>query len=497
MARHGTRRVAMTHRPTTLWDGLVEYLPLSESSAGSAPVERAGLHLGTRWTDATNVPSGTGLVYPTCGDFTLADGDYLSHIDYRLHFTGSFTVAAWVRSTGADAVYRGIVYAMGTNIDYALFINQSAQLVSNIGKNLGGAGETNLHNSALAADTWYLVRMWFDADNDVHCNQINLGAIASEAQTASYPSYFTTNQIGRYANDKPWSGQIGPVMWWDRVLTAAEWSELYHLGYGVQYSGHGGGPEWQPTDIAGCQLWLDAHDLDGTGGVNHGVASGAKVATWVDKSRNGRNMTQATEGSKPTYTYNGTVLVGSNTYRPVVQFAGGTHLSSTTLLTGTSGTVIAAFNISSLTGFQALLSAADEADADHYVSMSPYFHATGPKVAVMQKNGDTTDWVLGSTETLAATPYIMVWQSSGTAYALRVNGTDQTESAASGTNSGDWWDDVTGVDNITVGATKKNSVTDVLTAYVGEVIVYDSALSAAQLARVEAYLAAKWGITLA
>ncbi len=50
-----------------------------------------------------------------------------------------------------------------------------------------------------------------------------------------------------------------------------------------------------PTQISGCQLWLDASDVNGNGS---SVANGASVSTWRDKSGNGNT---ATATVAPTY----------------------------------------------------------------------------------------------------------------------------------------------------------------------------------------------------
>jgi len=52
---------------------------------------------------------------------------------------------------------------------------------------------------------------------------------------------------------------------------------------------------FDPTDVAGCVLWLDASDLDGDGtqeGSGESVLSSGRVTSWVDKSGSGRNATQ-------------------------------------------------------------------------------------------------------------------------------------------------------------------------------------------------------------
>jgi hypothetical protein len=50
-----------------------------------------------------------------------------------------------------------------------------------------------------------------------------------------------------------------------------------------------------PLSVRGCQLWLDAADVNGNG---TSVANGASVTSWTDKSGNGRNATATTA---PTY----------------------------------------------------------------------------------------------------------------------------------------------------------------------------------------------------
>lgn len=61
-------------------------------------------------------------------------------------------------------------------------------------------------------------------------------------------------------------------------------------------SGGGGGSGsdaiTDPTDIAGCALWLDASTL--------ALADNARVATWPDLSGNGYDATQSVAGNKPT-----------------------------------------------------------------------------------------------------------------------------------------------------------------------------------------------------
>lgn len=76
---------------------------------------------------------------------------------------------------------------------------------------------------------------------------------------------------------------------------------------------------WAPTDIAGCQLWLDADDA-----ATFTYSSGVVVSQWDDKSGNGRHVSQGTVANQPsrngtqngrtTVVFDGTndVLAGAN-----------------------------------------------------------------------------------------------------------------------------------------------------------------------------------------
>ena len=118
-------------------------------------------------------------------------------------------------------------------------------------------------------------------------------------------------------------------------------------------------------------------------------------------------------------------------------------------------------------------------------------------MATAQDNADVDDKVGGSTVITTAT-YIMGWLSTGTAYQLRVNGAAEVPNVISGANNGDWFADTAGRDNVTIGAMERNTIVTYGNIDAGEVVVYDGAvLTAGQIGSVEAYLAARWGVTLA
>lgn len=477
---------------STLWDDLLEYVPLSEDSDGSGPIVREGSYIATKWTDAANTPSTTGHVHAKAANFTQASSQYLYRTDYRLSPSGSFTLAAWVRRIEDDEEGYRFILAAGK---YNLFITHDHTLVSD-------CNATNYHNSdfdgiPMTRLTWHLARCWYDAAAGTWNNQLDDGPKGTWEIAAPEFSNAPLTIGGRGGDtpDKFWGGDIGPVMWWSKVLSDAEWAELYNGGDGVAYAGEAADPPWAPTAIADCELWLDAHDLDGTGDLNNGVADLAAVATWADKSGNSRDMAQADEGKQPTY--RASQNVGSLTYRPSVEFTADV-LTCASIIGGAAGTVIAALKVGSgPAAYQAVFASADEASSGQRMFLGPYYGESDiNQLYVYHEGNGATDQVKGSTTVAASTAYIMVWQSSGSAYSFRVNGSAETPTVCSGGNSGDWLGDLTGADNIAVGACKYNSTFFYLSGLLAELLVFSRALTGTEIATIEAYLAAKWGLTL-
>ena len=92
---------------------------------------------------------------------------------------------------------------------------------------------------------------------------------------------------------------------------------------------------WTPTELANKALWLDAADIDGNGiqaGAGEGGLVNGVLATWVDKSGNGRNATQATVDLRPL------LVLDAQNGLPVIRFDGYNDLLSATMpsLTGST-----------------------------------------------------------------------------------------------------------------------------------------------------------------
>ena len=119
------------------------------------------------------------------------------------------------------------------------------------------------------------------------------------------------------ANGRNWVGFISEVLVYNTALTTSQRQQVEgYLAWkwGLTTSVPSIHPfssirphlrTFQPTDIPGCQLWLDAADQSSL------VLSGSNVTQWNDKSGNGKN---ATATGTPTYVTGGGVNFNGSSY---------------------------------------------------------------------------------------------------------------------------------------------------------------------------------------
>ena len=226
-----------------------------------------------------------------------------------------------------------------------------------------------------------------------------------------------------------------------------------------------------PTEISGCALWLDGADatsmFDATSGGSN-VPYGNVVARWEDKSGGGRHAT-ATGTARPTLTPSG--LNG----RSVVTFDGSAtqmQIDSTFLVTSNATILAVARRTSG--SFGAVITSKGAGDTSPALQ-----HSTGS----WQINHAGNLSVIGFQAGYA----VLSGTISAGATAAFANGLLQDSDASSGTLSSDAAKTYIG--------TYRAAIANVLAGEIAEIIVYNTALSTADRARVEAYLAAKWGIS--
>lgn len=234
--------------------------------------------------------------------------------------------------------------------------------------------------------------------------------------------------------------------------------------------------------LTGAVLWLDAADkttvkdgdgdnaATGTGGANNGFSG--SVATWVDKSGAGNNLTNTTASQQPTYanTLNGNSVITFDGTNDVLSNSGavisGANYTTFIVFERTNtGTVRNAVYELGGTGTRNAIYYNNTANKQSYYLNSIFYNYT-------------TNYVPGNYE-------ILNISQSGTAYTGRVNGTlDLSGTGATrATTTGIYLaDDSTGG--------------DAMQGRVAEFIVYNRVLTADERHDVETYLAGKWGLTV-
>lgn len=249
---------------------------------------------------------------------------------------------------------------------------------------------------------------------------------------------------------------------------------------------------WEPDDLAGIAVWLRADDVAG--------ADASQVTTWTDRI-GAFQFTQATSSKKPTY-YSSTSAHLING-QPTVYFDGVDDLLRVaSIISPSSGHVIVVGQIVSLpaTGAnpETIFCSCDEAGPVRTWINRLTRPESDTNIAVSQRENDTTDVVQATTTALSVgTVYALEWSSDSSAYGFRVNGTSQSKSATSGSDTGDWMADTTLRDSMAIGCTKFTSEIQFSNIDIAEIIVVsNSSISAGDRTSLNSYLNTRYGITM-
>ena len=261
------------------------------------------------------------------------------------------------------------------------------------------------------------------------------------------------------------NGYVYEILIYNRALTLGEYQSVE--GYLAQ--------KWRfttanfkPTSIPGCILWLDPATQ---GNLTY---SGANVTAIKDSSTLGNNATRYNGASYAT-----TATVSGNT---ILSFPGaGITYRSAMVLTGSAYTIFTIMSLVSTTGngsgYQRVINA-DSAGGLIFVGafngdLATFCGSSG----FNDINANTPAYTLTGNGIQLVTMYV-----SGSTLIPYINGTAQT------TKTG-----TTGATTVLdIGAYQTSSQN--WNGYIGDVIIYNTALTTAQRQQVEGYLAWKWGL---
>jgi hypothetical protein len=323
---------------------------------------------------------------------------------------------------------------------------------------------------------------------------LNGTALGLSTDTAYTMGLGTVNQQINQAAGNQVSFRLGEMIMFDNPLQEAnrqliegylanKWGLAANLPVTHPYRGiRPYARAFQPTDVSGCILWLDADD------VRSMTVSGSNISQWNDKSGLANHALQGTGSNQPI------VVGGVRNGRSVVRFSG-LGVSNTTTTTFFSNTAMA-FSNAPYTIFAV-------AQASNQVSYSAYNYIL---------NG-------GGTSTFA----LFVGGRSATFTVFTGNGSTWNDAnALSGTQPTSNWTMMTVVNRGTATGlipyidgnirTAKNGATVARTGYIvgeapspfrgqnwngdiAEILVFNRDLSSVDGNLIEGYLAAKWGVT--
>lgn len=250
----------------------------------------------------------------------------------------------------------------------------------------------------------------------------------------------------------------------------------------TKLSGYGGTGRqlWTPAQLS-TALWLDAADTSTI------TLNGSTVSQWNDKSGNGRNVTQATATSQPTY--NTTAING----KAALSFDGGDSLQNLTpgaLLRNVSGGTLAtvASYTNNAAGRCAIGISTATAGQNRATLAANIAGNTGYLVGGRRLDADSFALAGSATFTAGAT----VIQTGVIDYANSdafsyINGSLDASNTSFQTN-GNSSDTDPGALYIGISGT----ATNFMLGLIGEVIVTNTALSSDDRERIEGYLAWKW-----
>jgi hypothetical protein len=264
----------------------------------------------------------------------------------------------------------------------------------------------------------------------------------------------------------------------------------------LNQKGFFGGQDFNPSNIAGLSLWLDATTglFDATTGGSPVTTDGATVARWEDQSGNARHISQSTAGSRP-------ILKKSvQNGRNILRFDGvSNHLFMTSAFIYSLGasTVFCVVSQTPSSPPSANASLITERNA---TSSFPSYIVIGngtsdaTRLRIFMRDDANANILFSGSSTLQT--------ASGTAFnsSYQLLGTVDTGSNIalyinkSSSVNGSYTRTTLTLDRFTVGASRTGAATAFFACDLAEIIVYNSALSTNNRQLVENYLYSKWGI---
>lgn len=244
---------------------------------------------------------------------------------------------------------------------------------------------------------------------------------------------------------------------------------------------------FSPTDIAGLQLWLDATTglFDATSGGSAVTTDGSAVARWEDQSGSGRHIVQAIVNDRPI------LKTSIQNNKNILRFDGASdYLSRTDAFVYGAGSATVFCVVKSSAGTDRRLIAEGSSTSNNPIySPIQSYSLTATKLSSLVRDNAGTNLLAQSDYGIAfdGTFRLVGCVDTGSNYAGYIN-------KASSSNNNYTRTTLT-LNRFSVGCLLRGSPVSFFSCDLGEVIIYDSALSTLNRQSVENYLYEKWAIT--
>src|SRR3990172_7892369 len=234
---------APPRRPAyALSDSLIAYWKLEEAS-GTRYDELNGCGgSGCDLTDNNTVTQNTGII-GNAGEFTMANSEYLSHVDDADLSVGDndFTIAAWVyldsKPTGWSGIASHSFNASATGFAWSLNYRGDSfdkyQWYISDGTNTYNVLASNFGSPPTA--TWTYVIGWHNSISNTINIQVNNGTPDSLSWSTGSFDIDENLRVGVTFTNRYFNGRIDSIGFWKRVLTSDERGYLYNSGAGCDY----------------------------------------------------------------------------------------------------------------------------------------------------------------------------------------------------------------------------------------------------------------------
>jgi len=432
--------------------GLIAYYDFQgDISDVSGNAKHLAVNSGTS-TQNKNYISGTAVKY--------AAGQFSSTSQVVTNLTDNFTIAAWAK--WEDGLNFGNIFVNGTGANpYGLGFHTGGAFTRNI-RVFIGAGFSYI-TPQVPVGVWNHYILMRDAGVwKVYMNGVQVYTNPGSAPLTPSGNF----QIGSSVNQS-----VDEVRVYSRVLTTLEIQTL--SGYHPMQT-----TAWNITPgTSNLKLHLQADSLSN-------LTNGSQIATWLDNSGNDFDVTQAIVAQQPIYNSSG--ING----RPAVHFnSANMNLarSCNAVFNGNANTILGVINQATMGGaFRGVF---------HHGKKLVYFDGGGQfslfnEIDNAQKVGSANNF-----HTLLTPSANMMFsiQHNGASGSLFKNGNDVTLTSSAITNT------ATCTNQMTIGATffeGTGAIENTMFGMIGELVYFNSNISAADRIHLQCYFASKYNIPL-